>query len=132
MNKCLFVVNVTQDAKVNEAGTVLNFTGAATRKFKNKEGKYDSDFMKFKLLGEKAVAAYREKIVKGAKFEVEASFRNENYEKDGQKVYDYSFVVDNLWTISGPKSTSNDGPADTTPADGFVSVADDSGLPWAQ
>lgn len=137
MNNMCAVGNLVADAKVNEGKTVASFTLGVSRPFKNKEGKYDSDFIKCKLFGENVVKAFEAQLVKGATFEITGAFRNENYEKDGQKIYDYSIAVERLRRIGGNKAANTDTPASepaTEPADnGFASMAgaDDAGLPWA-
>ncbi len=136
MNKFLAVGNLTKDATINEAGTVAMFTLAVTRPFKNKDGKYDSDFMQCRLFGEKTVSVWRERLVKGQKCEIEASFRNNNYkDKDGNTVYDYYFNVERFFPVNGRKEETNNGAASGAPSDsgnGFVNIPDDTRLPWEQ
>lgn len=136
MNKCLFTGGLTADAKINEGGTVAQFNLGVGRNFKNKEGKYESDYIPCKLYGEKAVTAFREGLVKGAQFEIEGRYANENYEKDGKTVYGHAIVVDRLKRIGGTRNNGT-APAAEEPAasnggnDGFVNVEiDDSELPW--
>ena len=132
MNKSMFTGGLTADAKINDAGTVARFALGVARSFKNKDGKYDSDYPKFVLYGDKVIAAFKDRLVKGTQFEIEARFQNNNYEKDGQKVYDYEFVVERLRPIGGSnsKKEENQNPAESPAGnDGFV-AADDAELPW--
>ena len=137
MNKNLYVGGVTR-VNVNDAGTVMDFTVAVTRPFKNKEGKYESDFIPCKLMGEKAVSVWKDKIEKGTKVEVEGSYRNNNYkDKDGNQVYSHFIAVDRLFPVSASKNSNSpvDAPAEeAAPAssDGFMPIGSDSGLPWEQ
>ena len=58
MNNVCLVGGLTADARINEGKTVASFNLGVSRPFKNKEGKYDSDFIKCKLFGENAVKAF--------------------------------------------------------------------------
>ena len=74
----------------------LKNTIAVRRDFKNKEGKYDSDFFTFTVWGNQA--EYLEKYSgKGTRIAIAGKIQNNNYEKqDGTKVYSDDIQVENI------------------------------------
>jgi len=63
MNKLLCAGNVTKDPKRNEGGSLVYFTIAITREYKNKiTNEYESDFLNFMAFAK--AAEYLEKYIK--------------------------------------------------------------------
>ena len=134
MNKTMLVGGIS-NPKINEAGTMAEFSVAVQRPYKDKDTqKYESDYIYCKMLGEKAVSTWRDRIVKGQKVEIEGTNRNGGkYEKDGKTQYGRDYVlVERFFPIGkAPEGTGTE--AADNGNDGFVSVpegAGDEGLPW--
>lgn len=75
---------------------ILKFKIAVTKEYKNKDGKYESDFFDITALGKTADYAARN-LEKGAQAVVEASVHNNNFtDKNGIKHYSYSFLANSI------------------------------------
>lgn len=68
---------------LNESKKVANFSIAIQREFKNKEGKYDTDWFDCVYIGVPDFAIPR--LEKGARVLINGHIRKDNYEKDGVK-----------------------------------------------
>jgi single-strand DNA-binding protein len=89
MNNVTLVGNMVRDAEIKTTTTqksVATFTVAVTRKYKNADGEYQSDFISCVAWGATAefIAKY---FPKGAKIGIVGSIQTRTYEKDGAKVY---------------------------------------------
>ena len=89
MNKCIFVGRLTKDPeeKVYNEYSFMNITIAIDRPYKNKAGEKLADFLNFKFGFPKSVNFIRKYVQKGQQVSIVASLENNNYEKDGKKVY---------------------------------------------
>lgn len=85
----------------NNVGDIVVFLNIACRRsFKKKDEKdYKSDFFRFKVFGKTAHYVY-EHLKKGNLVEISASVLNNNYEKDGEKVFRDDFNVNGITRLS--------------------------------
>ena len=99
MNKCFLLGNITKDIEVRytqgaEPMAVAKFTVAVSRKSKNAQGQYDSDFIRciaFKNTAEN-IGKY---FAKGSKIAIEGHITTGSYKKqDGTTVYTTDVTVD--------------------------------------
>ena len=99
MNKFYFSGKVYEEPvySTSQKGKgVLKFKVAVTQNFKNKDGKYDSDFFDVIAFGSTADYAARN-MEKGAIVNIEARVGNNNYtDKNGIKHYSYSFFASEI------------------------------------
>ena len=122
MNKCVIIGTLCHDLepKTSQSGTSLvSFRLAVRRKYKNADGKYDSDFINCKAFKNNAdyLAKYAKK---GDKLAVEGNIQTGSYtNKNGVKVYTTDVMVDNVEVIGGGKS------------EGFKELKDEP-LPWEE
>lgn len=104
MNKIVLCGNICRDIELkyyNDKKYVRN-TIAVRRDYKNKEGNYDSDFFNFTVWGTQAefVSKYASK---GDKILISGKLLNNNYEKDGQTVYNNDIQVETIELLSPKK-----------------------------
>lgn len=107
------------EPKASQSGTSLvSFRLAVRRKYRNPDGKYDSDFINCKAF--KNNADYLAKYAhKGDKIALNGSIQTGSYtNKNGVKVYTTDIMVDNAEVISNK-------------SDGFKEVKDEK-LPWEE
>lgn len=144
MNKVILMGRLTKDPEVrysqgSNATTVAKFSLAVDRRFtKNKrEGDPDADFFNCTAFGK--LAEFAEKYLKkGTKILFTGRVQNDNYtNKDGQKVYGFSFIADELEFAESKKSSGGSqdapmgGPSDDFD-DGFMNIPEgvDEELPF--
>ena len=135
MNKIVLVGRLTKDPelKTTTTGTsVLNFTVAVNRNFKNKEGKYDADFLP--CVSYRATADFINKFFKkGNLICVEGRVQVRNYDaQDGTKRYVTEVIVENAEFVTGKNDNGNigggnngyypDAPIDDAPIDSIPEV----------
>jgi len=111
MNKVIISGNLTKDAETrsNTNTTVISFTVATKRNFKNAKGEYDSDFINCKYFRkEDNISKY---LLKGTKVLIEGKIQTGSYEaQDGTKKYTTEVIVDNL-ELLGSKKENTEGQA---------------------
>ncbi len=105
MNKVIEVGILANEIEINksESGTsILKNTIAVRRTYKNKEGKYDSDFIRFTAFGKTAefIAQYANK---GDRIALEGKWQTGSYEGKDGKVYTNDYIITNAELISAPK-----------------------------
>lgn len=132
INNCIFTARATRDCEVSQSGqtTVAHFTGAVDKGIREpKEGQATANFINFTAfnkLGE-ICGSY---IKKGTKFSVVGHLDTSSYtNKEGQKVYTWTIVVDELQLLGGANNNAapaNTAPANTAPAS---SLPEDIDLP---
>lgn len=96
MNKVQLVGRLAKDIK---AGNGVNYiTVAINRNYKNKNGKYEADFIDLRIFpkSEKHQAFLTDNLKKGRLVTVDAHIQSNQYEKDGATVYDTAFIVDRI------------------------------------
>ena len=121
MNILVLTGNVTKDPEVRYGADnkpVARFGIAVQRQFKNKDGNYDTDF--FNLVSFGPTASFIEKYVKkGTRLNVTGELRNNNYEKDGKKVYQDQIIVNSVEFGGNKKDNAGaDAPAEAPAQDG--------------
>lgn len=131
MNRAFLVGRLVRDPelKFTPGGeAVTSFTLAIDRNFKNKDGKYDADFINIVVWGKRAenCANY---LAKGKQAAVSGRIQTRNYEdKDGRKVYVTEIVADDVQFIDKKDSGASNG-ASNSGTSGGVSAADDDFFP---
>ena len=117
------------DVKTSQSGKSIARTGVAVqRKYKNSEGKYDSDFINVIAFG--ATGDFLDKYFeKGQMIGITGSIQTGSYtNKNGQKVYTTDVVADTVEFVGGSKSDGNkSAPKNETSNDGFMNVPE--GIP---
>lgn len=98
MNKVTLVGRLTKnpELKKTENSLIVNFTVAVNRNFKNKDGKYDADFIS--CIAFKNTAEFINKyFVKGSQIALSGRIQTRNYNaQDGSKRYVTEVVVENV------------------------------------
>ena len=135
MNKAFIIGNICKDP---EAFTTQNgisrstFTVAVQRRVKNKDGKYDADFLT--VVAWRQTADFCNKyLAKGRKVAVEGQIQTRSYDaQDGSKRYVTEIIADHVEALSSANTDSGPTPPpsreDNTP-EGFTEVDDDE-LPF--
>lgn len=134
MNLVIVKGRLTKDIVLNTTGAkpVGKFTIAVNRDFKNKDGKYDADFINCVAFDKRAetLANY---VKKGQEVLLRGSWRTGSYDKDGVKVYTNELFIDGFDFIGQGSNNSNAGSneVDTTNNDNtFDTPVDDGSLPF--
>lgn len=108
MNKVCLTGRTTKDIelKYNQNNiAITGFTLAVTRKFKNQNGEYESDFIN--CIAYKSTAELLNKYVKkGDLLGIEGRIQTRNYEKDGKRVYVTEVIVDSIDFLQSRKDES--------------------------
>ena len=110
MNKVIISGRFTKehDLKYTQSGTaVLSNTIASTRKYKNQNGEYDSDFVNVILFNQQAkfVADYSNK---GDKALIEGRLQTRSYDNnEGKKVYVTEIIADSVELLTTKQSNNN-------------------------
>ena len=109
MNKVCLTGRITRniELKYNQNNVAItSFTLAVTRKFKNQNGEYESDFIN--CIAYKSTAELLSKYVKkGDLLGIEGRIQTRNYEdKDGKRVYVTEVIVDSIDFLQSRKDES--------------------------
>ena len=110
MNKIILSGNICKDIELkytsSNIAVVMN-TIAVRNDYKNKNGKYDSQFINFVVYRNNA--EYLSKYAaKGSKILLEGKWNNRNYKKqDGSTVYVNEVIIEKVELLSAVKSTEN-------------------------
>lgn len=101
MNKTVLLGRLTRDPelKTTQSGlSVVRFTLAVDRRFKNQSGEREADFVSCQAWRQTAefIAKY---FNKGNKLAIVGSIQTGSYEKDGQRVYTTDVVVDEAYFV---------------------------------
>lgn len=109
MNKVCLTGRITKDIelKYNQNNVAItSLTLAVTRKFKNQNGEYESDFIN--CIAYKSTAELLNKYVKkGDLLGIEGRIQTRNYEdKDGKRVYVTEVIVDIMDFLQAKKDES--------------------------
>ena len=84
------------------------FSIAVKRRYKdNQTGQYESDWFNCKAFGERA-KIIEQNFHKGSKILFDGDMRNNNYEKNGQKVYSNEIVVSDITFIESKQAANDD------------------------
>lgn len=109
MNKVCLTGRITKniELKYNQNNVAItSFNLAVTRKFKNQNGEYESDFIN--CIAYKSTAELLSKYVKkGDLLGIEGRIQTRNYEdKDGKRVYVTEVIVDSIDFLQSRKAES--------------------------
>ena len=124
MNKWIVMGRVTKDIEESDvryvggdnATCIANFNIAVDKRFKKKDDPDapTADFFRFTAIGKlgEFVSKY---LHKGTKILVEGRVENNNYtNKDGQKVYGFQFIAENIEFAESKKAAEANGTATDT------------------
>lgn len=136
MNNVVLIGRLTKTPELRQNGdsSVVRFTLAVDRRFKNKEGKYDADFIQ--CVAFKNTADFISKYFdKGMRIAVVGHLQTGSYtNKEGNKVNTCDVIIDSAEFVENKKNdnhVNNDGFVNTqTDSDGFANVSDDLELPF--
>ena len=107
MNKVALVGRLTKDPQVSRNGDSINarFSVAVNRRFKNKDGNYEADFINCVCFG--ATAEFIEKFFrKGMAIGVTGSIQTGSYtNREGQKVYTTDVFVNEAEFVESKSAT---------------------------
>lgn len=109
MNKVIFSGRLAADPQISNSNnsTIAKFSLAVARRFK-KEGQPDADFFNCTLFDKQAEWAEKY-LKKGTRVELAGRLQNGSYtNKDGQKVYTTTVIVDEIDFGESNKSKSED------------------------
>lgn len=128
MNRVDLVGNLCRDVEVTysqgeKATAIFHNTIAVQRKFKNSEGKYDSDFISITAFGTTAefLGKY---FAKGSKVGISGRIQTGSYiNKDGNKVYTTDVVVEDAEFVT----KKDENPASQADVNSFVSIPEGAG-----
>lgn len=118
MNKMILMGRLTSDPKMDwtrseDSKQYATYTLAVNRRFK-KNGQADADFISCIAWG--AMAEFAEKFMKkGAMFAVEGRLNVRSWEKDGERHWTTTVVVENCY-FTGSKRDAESKPAQSKPA----------------
>lgn len=109
MNNVSLIGRMTKDIQVNGQGdkAVGKFTLAVNRDFKNKEGKYDADFINCTCFGKRAetLAQY---TTKGTRLGVVGKIQTGKYtNKEGQTVYTTEVILNGFDFLESKDAGTN-------------------------
>ena len=130
MNNAILVGRLTKDVevRVNGDSSVSRFNIAVNREFKNKDGKYDADFISCVAFGKTAdfIGKY---FSKGMRIGVVGRIQTGSYtNKEGQKIYTTDVVVEKAEFVENKgetKATAPETKEDDTGFDEFVNIPAD-------
>lgn len=133
MNKVIMIGRLTKDVVLNTTGAkpVGKFTIAVNRDFKNKDGKYDADFINCVAFDKRAetIAKY---FTKGNKIALTGSWRTGSYDaQDGTKKYTNELFIDSFEFVEKSNNISSNNNENTDNYDyAFTEPVDDGDLPF--
>lgn len=111
MNKVIIVGRITKDPEAktttNQA-QVCSFTVAVDRKFKDKDGNRQADFINC-VAWQKTAAFIQKYFKKGSRIGLTGSLQVRSYDKDGQKVYITEVVVEEAEFVESSKEEAQGG-----------------------
>jgi len=137
-NKVLLAGNIGKDPEIRELsnGKMASMSLAYTEKWKSKAGEKKESTDWFNLVAFGPVAEIIEKYInKGDNVFIEGKQKNNNYEKNGQKVYSNQIVIDSIRKVNfseaaPQRSTQNNKPAGHPINIKQESSSDDSDVPF--
>jgi len=122
MNKVILVGRLTRDPEVKNTTTgkaVATFSLAVDRRFKNKDGQKETDFVPVVVWGKQAelVGQY---LNKGSQIGVSGRLQVRNYDgQDGQKRYITEVVADEITFLSSSKKNKNERQQQPSPQEDY-------------
>lgn len=108
MNSINMIGNLGRDPQLNAAGTMVSFSIAVKRPFKDKQtGEYISDWFNCKAFNKTAELIHKH-FFKGSQIAFSGRLQNNHYDKDGQKIRQEEIVIDSITFISQKNDVSGD------------------------
>lgn len=110
MNKVILMGRITKDVDARGDGNnmVARYSLAVDRRFKNKDGEYDTDFINVVAFGKSAEFAEKY-FAKGMKVVITGRIQTGSYtNKDGQKVYTTDVVAEDQEFAESKKSSGGE------------------------
>jgi single-strand DNA-binding protein len=126
MNIVVLIGNLTQDPEfrtTNNGKSVVTLNIAVNKEYK-REGGPDADFFRIQAWGKTAELA-NTYLSKGKKVGIQGRIENDNYEKDGVKIYRDTITANHLEFLSPKGETNSSGvsaPAPSDPSDEGLSM----------
>lgn len=129
MNKFIGLGRLTKDPELRSTQSglkVASFTLAINRNFKNKEGKYDADFLNCQTFDKRA--EFIEKYFKkGSMMAITARAQTRNYDdSDGKKRFVTEFIVEEVY-FAGSNEKKNDTSVEVEVPQNYTSDYDTTG-----
>ena len=127
MNKAILIGRLTEEPRTNPENTVVSFNLAVDRRFKNKEGKTETDFISIKAFGKSAEFVLKW-LKKGMKIAITGRIQTGSYtNKEGNKVYTTDVIAEEIEFAESKKTEEP-----PTVGNDFITVPDDfaDGLPF--
>lgn len=130
MNKLIMCGRLCADPEIRftqgeNATCIANFNIAVDKRFKKRDASSDAptaDFFRFTAFG-KLGEFCQNYLKKGTKIIVEGRVENNNYtNSDGQKVYGFAFVAENIEFAESKKAAEEHANAEGAKSSDFVSV----------
>ena len=127
MNKAVIVGRLVRDPDVralSDGKTVSKFTVAVDRRFKNKNGEKEADFIPVVVFGKSAefVAEY---VKKGNMVSVSGKITTGSYDnKEGRKIYTTEITADEVNSIGSKKDNQAGTDSESQQQDSKLSVMD--------
>ena len=135
MNKVIMIGRLTKDVVLNTTGAkpVGKFTIAVNRDFKNKDGKYDADFINCVAFDKRAEVISKH-FTKGSQIALTGSWRTGSYDKDEIKVYTNELFIDSFEFVGQANNASTGANENTSHSESydntFSDPQDDGDLPF--
>ena len=137
MNKVVMIGRLTKDVALNTTGVkpVGKFTIAVNRDFKNKDGKYDADFINCVAFDKRAEVIAKH-FNKGSQIALTGSWRTGSYDgKDGNKIYTNELFIDSFEFVGQANNNTSTGANENTSQNesydnSFGEPQDDGDLPF--
>ncbi|AWW27359.1 single-stranded DNA-binding protein [Acetobacterium carbinolicum] len=112
MNKVILLGRLTRDPEMKNTTTgkaVTRFSLAVDRRFKNKDGQKEADFINIVVWGKQAEFA-AQYLTKGSQISLSGRLEARSYEaQDGQRRYITEVVADEINFVSSGQKSSNAG-----------------------
>jgi single-strand DNA-binding protein len=131
-NKAILIGRLTAEPELKQTQSgvsVTQFTIACDRRFKNKNGEKQADFIT--IVAWRQAAEFIVKYFgKGDPIGIEGSIQTRNYEdKQGQKRTAFEVVADNVFFVGNKREKAEEDYSQESPA-GFEEVSYDGDLPF--
>lgn len=122
MNRIILMGNICNDLELKENGDmkILHFNIAVQRRFKNKDGEYESDFFRVSSFG-KTAEFINKFFSKGSKILVEGRLQNNNYtDAEGKMQYTNAIIVENVEFVGAKKTVETDSVVNVSTVDALT------------
>ena len=114
MNKIILIGRLARDPELKSTqsgSSLVTFTVAVQRNYKNKEGNYDADFINCRAWN-RTGEMINQYFSKGKPIGIDGSLRHDSWKDDSGEWHNLTYVnVDNFEFISGDSSNKEEQPA---------------------